>query len=120
MDDIGILEAAHHMGDGIDLADIGEKLVAEAFTLRGAAHETRNIDEGEARGDDLSRFRNGCERAEPFVRHGDLADIGLDGAEGVVRRLSRGRLRQRVEEGRLADIRQADDAAFEAHCGVSM
>ena len=52
---------------------------------------------------------------EPRVGHGDVADIGLDGAEGIIRGLRRRGLRERVEEGRLADVRQADDAAFESH-----
>src|SRR3546814_6206717 len=33
------LEAAQHVDDGVDLADVGEKLVAEALALGGAAHE---------------------------------------------------------------------------------
>ncbi len=49
------------------------------------------------------------------VGHADVADVGLDGAEGIVGRLRGRRLRQRVEEGGLADVGQADDAAFEAH-----
>jgi hypothetical protein len=52
---------------------------------------------------------------EPRIGHRDLADVRLDGAERIVRRLRGRGLRQRVEEGRLADIGQADDAAFEAH-----
>ena len=38
MRDVGILKAAHDMGDGIDLADIGEELVAEPLAFRSAAH----------------------------------------------------------------------------------
>ena len=38
MGDVGILKAAHHMCYCIDLADGGEELVAETFTL-DAAHE---------------------------------------------------------------------------------
>ena len=52
---------------------------------------------------------------EPRIGHGDIADIRLDGAERIIRRLRRRRLRQRVEEGRFADVRQTDDAAFETH-----
>ena len=55
------------------------------------------------------------ERVQPRVGHRDLADVGLDGAEGIVRRLRRGGARQRVEQGGLADVRQADDSAFQAH-----
>ena len=115
MGDVTILETAHHMGDGVDLADIGEELIAEAFALRGAAHEAGDIDEGEARRNDFRRSRDRGQRGEPRVGHGDLAHIRLDRAERVVRRLRRRGLRQRVEERRFADIRQADDAAFEAH-----
>ncbi len=52
---------------------------------------------------------------EARIGHGDLAGIGLDGAEGIVGGLRRGGARQRVEKRRLADIGQADDAAFETH-----
>src|SRR5690606_809988 len=45
----------------------------------------------------------------------DLAYIRLDRAEWIICGLRRGGFRQRVEERRLADIRQSDDAAFEAH-----
>ena len=53
--------------------------------------------------------------SQPRIRHRHLADIRLDGAERIIRRLRRRRFGQRIEERRLADIRQADDAAFEAH-----
>ena len=52
---------------------------------------------------------------EPRVGHGDVADVGLDGAERIIRRLGGGGLGERVEERRLADVGQADDAAFETH-----
>ena len=57
------------------------------------------------------------------IRHGHFAGVRLDGAERIVGRLRRRRLGQRVEEGGLADIRQADDTAFEAHgfpCSLGM
>ena len=46
------------------------------------------------------------ELVEPRIGHRDLADIRLDGAERIVRRLRRRRLGQRVEQRRLADIGQ--------------
>ena len=33
VDDVGILETAHDLNDGVDLADVGEELIAEALTL---------------------------------------------------------------------------------------
>ena len=56
MGDVGILEAAHHMGDGVDLADGGEELVAEPFALRGALHQAGDVDECQPRRDDLRRL----------------------------------------------------------------
>ena len=115
MGDVGILKAAHHMRDRIDLADGGEELVAEAFALGRAAHEAGDIDEGQPRRDDLRGLGDRGELVEPRIGHRDLADIRLDGAERIVRRLRRRRLRQRVEQRRLADIGQSDDTAFESH-----
>ena len=53
MGDVGIVEAAHHMDDGVDFADGGEKLVAEALAFRRAAHQAGDVDEGDAGRDDL-------------------------------------------------------------------
>ena len=61
----------------------------------------------------LPPIRASC--VEPLVGHRDLADIGLDRAERIVRRLRGLRLGQCVEQGRLADVRQADDPAAETH-----
>ena len=115
---VGILEAAHHMRDGVDLTDIGKKLIAEPLAFRGAAHQPRDIDEGQPRRNDLGRFGKLGERLEPRIGHRDFADIRLDGAERIIGRLRRRRFGQRVEERRLADVRQADDAAFESHGGL--
>ena len=94
---------------------LAEELVAEPLALGGAAHQAGDVDEGQPRRDDLGRLRERRELVEPRIGHRHLADIRLDGAERIVRRLRRRGLGQRVEERRLADIRQADDAAFEAH-----
>src|SRR4029078_7877520 len=91
MRDVGILEAAHDMRDGVDLADVGEELVAEAFTLGSAAHEAGDVDEGRPGRDDLPRLGDGRELVEPRIGHGDFADIRLDRAERIVRGLRRGR-----------------------------
>src|SRR5262249_43779770 len=48
-----------------------------------------------------------------------IAHIGLDGAEGIIGRLRRRRLGERIEEGGLADIGQADNSAFETHYSSS-
>ncbi len=94
---------------------MGEKLIAQTFSLRGATHEACDIDEGEPCRHHLARL---CDRSKPVkarVGDGDLADIRLDGAERIIGGLGRRARSQRVEQGGLADIRQSDDAAFETH-----
>ena len=57
-----------------------------------------------------------AELRQARIGHFDHADVRLDGAEGIVLGRDAG-LGQRVEEGGLADVRQADDAALETHGG---
>ena len=53
MGDVGILEAAQHVDDRVDLADMREELVAESLALAGTAHQAGDIDELQRRGHDL-------------------------------------------------------------------
>ncbi len=43
--DVAVLETAQHVDDGVDLADVGEKLVAETLALRGTPDQPGDIDE---------------------------------------------------------------------------
>ena len=94
MGDVVILETAHDMGDGVAFADVCEELVAEPLTLRGAAHEAGDIDEGEPRRDDFLGMGDLRQDLEPRIGHRHIADIRLDRAEGIIRRLRRRCLRQ--------------------------
>ena len=47
MDDVFILKAADDVNDGIHLADVGKKLVAQSFTLGRALDKTCDIDKFE-------------------------------------------------------------------------
>ncbi|MCY1234354.1 hypothetical protein D9M72_469350 [compost metagenome] len=113
--DVVILEAAQHMHDGIHFADIGEELVAEAFALRCAAHQAGDVDERDARRDDFLRLGDVGQLAHARIGNRDFAGVRLDRAERIVGSLSRRRLGECVEEGGLADVRQPDNTAFEAH-----
>ena len=77
--------------------------------------QARDVDEREPRRHDLLGLGELGQFIEPRIGHRDLADVRLDGAERIIRRLRRCRLGQRVEQRRLADIGQADDTAFESH-----
>jgi hypothetical protein len=98
-----------HMDDRIRLADVGQELVAEPFAPRGAANEAGDVVEG----DGLRYDRRGGDglghALEPLVGHGYDGHVGLHGRERIVR--GRGACaRKRIEERRLAGVRQADDA----------
>ena len=69
-------------------------------------------------GIDLLRLDDLRQLREPRIGHLDDADVGLDGAEGIVLR-GDARLGQRVEQGGLAHVGQSDDAAFQAHINSS-
>ena len=107
--DVRVVEAPGDLDDRVHLADVRQELVAETFPLVRAPDEARDVDEVDRRRQDAVRVDHGVERREPRVGHLHDADVRLDGAEGVVRRFCLGR-RQRVEERRLADVGESDDA----------
>src|SRR3546814_12537476 len=79
--DVAILEAAQYMTDRIDLADMGEELVAEALTLRGTAHQAGDIDEGQLGRDDLARAGDLGQHVQSLFRHADQAGSRPAGAD---------------------------------------
>jgi hypothetical protein len=100
--------------DGVDLSNVGEKLIAQPLALVRAADEARDIDEIDRRGNDPVRVDDGVECGEARVRHGDDAHVRLDRAERVVCRFGL-RRRERIEERGLADVGQPYDADGETH-----
>jgi hypothetical protein len=108
---------AEHPGDLTDrvgLPDVREELVAQPLALRGAAHDAGDVHELHGRRDRLGGLEHRGEHRQPGVRHTDHADVRLDGGERVVRG-EHVVLGQRVEEGRLAGVRQTDDSDGEGH-----
>ena len=120
MGDIRVGEAAHDLQDGVHLADMGQKLVAQAFAGRGALDQAGDVDELHRRGRGLLRLEHLGQFSQPLVRHFHDPDIRLDRAERIVGGLRPG-FGDRVEQGAFADIRQADDADLKgcAHSGFS-
>jgi hypothetical protein len=117
MDDVVVLEAADDADDGVSFTNIGQELVAQAFALRGAGNQAGDIDELDDRRLDALRFDDGRDLLQAGIGHFDNADVGLDGAEGIVLGGDAG-LGQGIEEGGLADVRQTDDTALEAHAQI--
>ena len=98
--------------DRIGLANVAQERIAEALAGARAAHQAGDIDEANGRRDDALRaLTSRCEHRQARVGHGDLADVGLDRRKRIVRGERLRRARERVEDRRLADVRQADDSA---------
>src|SRR5918997_435188 len=116
---VGVGEHPDHLADRVTLADVGQELVAQPRSLRGAADDAGDVHERHRRRDDLLRAEDLRELVQPRVGHAHHADVRLDGGERVVRREDVV-LGQGVEEGRLADIGQADDPDGETHAFSSL
>ena len=108
MDDLAVIKAAHHMDDGIHLANMGKELVAQALALGGPLHQPRDIHELDDRGSHLIGGVHLTQLIQPGIRYRHDAHIRFDGAEGIVGSPSAA-AGQGVEYGALANIRQADN-----------
>src|SRR5690606_12350609 len=112
--DIAVFEAAHDVGDGVGLADVGEELVAQTFTLGGSRHQAGDIDKLHGGGEDALRLHDLRQHVQAGVGHGHQAGVRLDGAEGEVLGCDAS-LGQRIEKCGLADVGKTDNAAFDTH-----
>lgn len=119
VDDVFIVKAAHDMCDGVALSDVGEELIAEAFTLARAGNEAGDVDEFDRCGHDTFGVNDFSELRETGIGHLNDADIGLDRAERIVFG-GDACLGQCIENGRLPDIGESDDAAFQTHGCASL
>ena len=115
MGDVVINKTAGDEGNSITVADIGEELVAQAFTLGCAAHQTGHVHKGDAGRNDFLGTGDFSQFVQARFRHSDVAGVRLDGAERIVCSLRRCRLGQGVEQGGLADIGQTDNRDFKSH-----
>ena len=85
MDDIRILEAAHHMYDRVAFTDIGQELVAQTFAFRRPLDQSRDIHEFNHRRGNLLRLIHIPKQFQPFIRDRHHAHIRVDGAERIIR-----------------------------------
>lgn len=84
MDHVVIFEAANDINNRIRLANIGQELIAQALAFARACDESRNIDKFNSGRKNALGFHDRGESAQPWVRHFDNTDIGLDGAKRIV------------------------------------
>src|SRR5690554_146070 len=114
VDDVFILKAPHYMGDGIGFADVGQKLVAQAFAFGGTLYQPGNVDKLHGGRQDPFRLDNFGQGIKARVGHGNDTAVGLNGAKGKVFGSNAG-LGQGVEQGGLAYVGQTHNTAIKTH-----
>ena len=103
-----MLERAHDVHHGVHLADVAEEAIAETLPLVGAAHEPGDVDDVEVLGDQPLDRQRLAQPLQSLVRDRHDRDVRVHGREGILGRL-RAPAGERVEERRLAGVRQPDD-----------
>jgi len=109
-----VLEAAHHVNDGVDLPDLREKLIAESLPLGGSLDEACDVDELDGRRDRLGGVSKLRDARQPLVGNGNNSHIGIHCAEGIVVCV-RPSFAQRVEDRGLSDVGETDETALQRH-----
>src|SRR4029453_29367 len=79
VDDVVILKAADHLNDGVRLANVGQKLVAQPLALGSPADKPGDIDKLDSRRHDHGRLDISRQRFEPLVRKRHNTTGGVDG-----------------------------------------
>ena len=105
--DVVVDERPQHEHDGVDLADVGQELVAEALTLAGALDEPADVDDLDRCVDRLLRLRHHGELVETIVGHLGDADVRVLRGERV-RRGERTTAGERVVQRTLARVGETD------------
>ena len=102
------------MDQQVHLPDGRQELVPQAFALGGAFDQAGHVHELDGGRGELLGFEELAQARQARVRHRHHPGVGGDGAEGVAGHLGvpGG---QGIEDGGLAGVRQADDAAGPGH-----
>ena len=107
--DVVVDERPQHEHDRVDLADVGEELVAEALALAGALDEPADVDDLDRGVHDVLRLRHRRQPVEPLVGHLGDADVRVLGGERV-RRGEGAAAGECVVQRTLARVGEPDEA----------
>ena len=107
-----VFEAAHHVDDGVHLADVGKEFVAQALAFAGPLDQAGNVHEFDDRRRGFGGVVHPRQLVQPYVRHRNHADIGVDGAEGIVGALG-ARVGDGVKQSGFAHVGQSDNTEFQ-------
>ena len=104
-----VLEAAHDLHDGVHFADVRQKLVAESLARTRAFDQAGDIHKLDRRRNNHPGLGNALQHLQARIRHRHDADVGVDGAEGIVGSLRFTRACDCIEQCGLAHVGQSDD-----------
>jgi len=96
--DVGVFKTTDNVQDGICFPDVGQEFVAQPFAFAGPFDQSGDVDNFHGSGDDTARLDQFSQFVEAFIRYGNDADVGLNGAKRKVGRLRFG-VGQTVEQG---------------------
>ena len=100
------------MNNRVDLTNIGQELIAQAFALTGTLHQTGDIHKLHPRGDQLFALAEVGELLEAVIGNRHCAHIRLNRAERKIGSLSLRIGHQGIEQGGFANVGQSDDSSF--------
>ena len=101
--DVGVVETANHVDDRVHLANVGEELISQPFSLARSLHQSGDIQELDRRGDRLLRLHDVREGIQARIGDGDDPGVRFNGRERIVRHQGT-RTGQGIEEGGFADV----------------
>ena len=118
--DVGVLEAADDLHDGVDLADVRQELVARALRPGSRLSPGRRCRRTRSRpGMTTLVLAMRCSSASRASGTVTMPTFGIDGAERIVGRLRLARAGDGVEQRGLAHVGQPDDSGsqHDVHAG---
>ena len=107
MNDVVVLKAANHVYNGIDFADVAQKLVAQTFAFGGTLYQTGNVHKFQRCRCELVWFIHFCQFVQTSVRHRNDTHIFFNGAERIVCGFCSG-ICQSIEQRAFSHIGQPD------------
>jgi len=84
MNDVGIFKTAYDVNDRLDFSDVTQKPVAQTFRRGLLLSQDGDIEKRHGRMGPFRRVEHVRQSLEPFIGHGDDADIGIDSTERIV------------------------------------
>lgn len=88
VNDLGIIEAANHLEDGIDSANVRQERVTKTSTSRGTAGQTGNIIDGQVGGNLGLGLVVVAKPIEPVIGDDNTGLLGVDGGIGEIGRVT--------------------------------